>query len=205
MPFKYPDVKTLGLNAGHAHEPKIQTSAIAEYGDMLSGEIERGEWSMFESQPIHVSGANVEQRLEEVLKNRPHWFVPPEQVDVAEAIWLSGNITEHGKRLKTLEQLLGNKKTADAAWRAEAAQFGVTAPGTTQKGIKPGSKSAEEKTDQSTTNPWSANFRGDEAARIARIDNVIKNKGTKFAAALAKAAGTTIGRPLPLTPKSARV
>jgi hypothetical protein len=46
-----------------------------------------------------------------------------------------------------------------------------------------------------SNNPWSASFHGDEDARNERIDAVCKT-GTKLADALAKAAGTTLGRPL---------
>jgi hypothetical protein len=77
----------------------------------------------------------------------------------------------------------------------EAERYGVK-PGTTQKGTKPGEERKGPADEGNlTTNPWSRNFRGDETARAARIASICK-QGTKLAEALAKAAGTSIGRPL---------
>src|SRR4029078_12409023 len=101
-----------------------------------------------------------------------------------------------GKRLKQIEVSCGSKASAAVMWREEAERYGAT-PGSPVPGTKPGEAGDKKKTADGnlTTNPWSKNFRGDEAARAAKIASIIKT-GSKLAENLAKAAGTTTGRPL---------
>ena len=117
--------------------------------------------------------------------------------DEADAAWLEGNLTRQGERLRKLETFCGSKAAGLVMLTEEAARYGVK-PFTTEIGVKPGDKdkSADKKAESNlTTNPWSKNFRGDEAARSTRIASIIK-QGTHLANALAKAAGTTVGKPL---------
>jgi hypothetical protein len=123
--------------------------------------------------------------------------------DEADDTWTSGNITKQGARLKQLQKFTGSEKAALVLLTEEAERYGVK-PFTQQIGVKPGSvgdktteKKAQEKPAENLSlNPWSKHFRGDEQTREARIASILKVSGTKLAENLARAAGTSVLRPL---------
>lgn len=201
------NVPLVGRNLAASRTPRLQPSVPAEYGDMLSDEVARGEWTIDpeNGEPLSVKGETIPQHLENKIKPRPHWPAPVVLNDVADDVWTSGNLTRQGERLRELERFCGSKATALVAFNEEAARYGVK-PGSTKPGTKPntdGEKKPGDKTvpqslnrDASTTNPWSDKFRGTEAERDAKIASILKVQGSKLSEALARAAGTTIGRPL---------
>jgi hypothetical protein len=190
----------LGRNLAASRTPRLQPSVPAEYGDILSREVAMGEWTVDpeNGEPLNSKGQSIKDHLEFAISTRPHWLLPAVLEDDADEVWTSGNLTLQGKRLKQLEEFSGSKAAALVLLTEEAERYGVK-PFTTAKGVKPGddaNKGHDKKPEGNlTTNPWSQNFRGDEATRTARIASICK-QGTKLADALAKAAGTTIGKPL---------
>ncbi len=189
----------LAQNLAASRTPRLQPSVAAEVNQMVSAEVARGEWTVdaANGEPLHTTGQTVAERLEFMLSTRPHWLMPKAITEPADDVWTSGNLTKQGERYKHfLDYCNGSKAAADVMWREEAARYS-TVPGSTTPGIKPGEKRDSKKTDEAnaSSNPWSAKFRGDETARAAKIASIIK-QGTKLADALAKAAGTTVSKPL---------
>lgn len=199
MPVEYSilNVPLTGRNLAASRAPRLHPSVPSEYSDMLSREVSAGEWNVDpeNGEPLNSKGQNLQEHLEFTLSTRPHWLVPEVVEDEAAEVWTSGSLTLQGQRLKALEKFAGSKAAALVLLREEAERYGVR-PFTTEKGVKPGEKRTEP-TDQAnlSTNPWSARFRGDEAARAAKIASIIRT-GTRFADALAKAAGTVVSKPL---------
>jgi hypothetical protein len=198
--FQYIDVVMLGINAANARVPRLQKSAIAEYGAILSREVTAGKWQQDGEQAINATGHNPEEYLDFLISTRPHWPIPATVVDAADDTWTSGNLSKQGNRWRELKAYLGSDEAADKAMAEEAALYGVK-PGTTQKGVKPGTVDDTGKTSAPSTglssNPWAGDkFNGNEAARAAKMTSIIK-QGTKFAASMAACAGKTItGAPL---------
>jgi hypothetical protein len=198
--YKILEVPLLGRNLAASRTPRLQPSVPEEYGDMLSSEVTRGDWSVDpeNGQPLNSKGQPLQDHLEMTLKTRPHWLMPVDKgsEDEAEKVWLSGNITLQGQRLVQLENFCGSKAAALVMWKEEATRFGATA-GSPVPGIKPGEDGDKKKAAEreAKNNPWSADFRGDDDARAERIASIIKT-GTRFADQLAKAAGTVVSKPL---------
>jgi len=194
------NVPLRGRNLAASRTPRLQPSVPEEFSDMLSNEVSHGTWTVdpTNGEPLHATGASIEQHLELTLKTRPHWLMPAVLEDEAEACWLSGNLTAQGQRFEQIKKFAnGSHAAALVLFEEEAARFN-TKPGSTKPGTKPGddaNKSADKKSEGNLTNPWSRDFRGDEATREARIASICK-QGTKLAKALAKAAGTTVFKPL---------
>jgi hypothetical protein len=195
------NVPLLGRNLAASRSPRLQPTVPEEYGDMLSNEVERGMWTTdpTNGEPLSAKGQTLQQHLEFTLSTRPHWLLPQILEDEAEKVWLSGNLTEQGRRFEQIKKFAnGSHAAALVLFEEEAERFG-TKPGSTKPGVKPGDVgdgATEKKAPANlSTNPWSREFRGDAAAREKQIASIIKT-GTRFANALAKAAGTTIGRPL---------
>jgi hypothetical protein len=195
--YRVLEVPMLGRNVAASRNPRLQSSVPAEYGEMLSREVAAGEWSVNpeDGEALSATGQSLQEHLEFTISTRPHWLVPEVLADEADEVWTSGNLTLQGKRLQQLEKFAGSRAAALVLLNEEAARYGVK-PFTTQVGTKPGEE-RKGHADQGnlTSNPWSKDFRGDEASREARIASIFK-QGTKLAAALARAAGTSIGRPL---------
>jgi hypothetical protein len=114
-------------------------------------------------------------------EDRAHWFMAPASSDAApEEIYsvdAQTRFVKAGNSVLDLQDLLK------------------------RHGLKPGQvkpRPKEEAPDPTgEKNPWSLKFKGDAAARTAAQASIIK-QGTKFATAMAKAAGVTImGAPLP--------
>lgn len=198
------NVPLLGRNLAASRTPRLQPTVPEEYGDMLSDEVARGNWSTDpeNGEPINSKGQTIQDHLEFCINNpvrpRPHWLMPVDKgsEDEAEKVWLSGNITLHGQRLVQLETFCGSKAAALVMWKEEAARFNAK-PGLPIPGTMPGEDGDKKKTTEleAKNNPWSSSFRGDDAARAARIASIIQT-GTRFADQLAKAAGTVVGKPL---------
>jgi hypothetical protein len=157
-------------------------------------------------------GHTLEQVFELWLSTRPHVVVPQPIVDNANETWLSEdgaplNLTRQVERYNELKlQFGGNDKAATVALHEEAALYGATV-GSRKPGVAPvGKETSDKKAAPAaaaglSTNPWSASFNGTEDQRNIRISEILKTRGTAFASALAKAAGTTAMRPLPLAKK----
>jgi hypothetical protein len=193
------NVPPRGITLAASRNPRLQPSVPAEYGDFLSREVARGEWSVDpqNGEPLNSKGQTVQQHLEFCITTRPHWLMPVAKGsdDEAEKVWLSGNITLQGQRLLHLQKFCNSKAGGLAMWNEEAERFGAKA-GSTLPGTLPDGKGDKKPAETLSTNPWSKNFRGDEAERTAKIASIINVKGTKFADALAKSAGTTVFKPL---------
>lgn len=192
-------------NVAASRKKRLFASAVQEYVELKSAELQRGEWLIEPSTGdyINVKGQDVFQDLEFTINNpiqpRPHWEIPEAPIEEAEAIakvWTEPNMTARAARFKQLRDYHKSDKVATVAFTEEAALHGVTKPFSDQVGVRPGDKSDDKKAEGNlSTNPWSARFRGDEAARAAKIASIIK-QGTRLADALARAAGTTVGKPL---------
>lgn len=192
-------------NFAAGRKKRLYASAVSEYVDMKSEELQRGEWIIDPStgEFLNGKGQSIPEDLEFTINNpdqpRGHWEIPEAPVEEAEAIakiWTEPNMTARSARFTQLREYHKSDKLATVAFTEEAAEYGVTKPFSDQVGTKPGEKSDKGPAGQPmSTNPWSKDWRGDEAARAARIASVIKS-GTRLADALAKAACTTVGKPL---------
>ncbi|WP_338830450.1 hypothetical protein [Bradyrhizobium sp. 27S5] len=193
-------------NVAASRKKRLYASAIEEYVEMKSHELQMGEWLIDPSTGdfINSKGQDVSQDLELTINDpdhpRSHWEIPEAPVEEAEliaAIWTKPNMTARAARFKQLRDYHKSDKLATAAFVEEAERHGVTKPFSDQVGMNPadvGDKTKAAARD-AINNPWSASFRGDETARAARIASVIKT-GTALANALVKAAGTTVSKPL---------
>jgi hypothetical protein len=194
------DPVKLLIDAARARRPRMYPSAIEEAGGMTSTGVANGDWTQGPDGPLDSFGDDPVQHLERLIVGppaRPHWLIPAEVEDVLDEVWTSGNLTLQGNRHRTLAASLGDAK-ATAIMKEEATLY-RTKFGSKTPGVAPNSKEAKEavskKPEGLSNNPWSKDFRGDDAERNTRIASIIKT-GTKFADAMAKAAGTTTGRPL---------
>jgi hypothetical protein len=202
--YKILNVPLLGRNLAASRTPRLQPSVPAEYADMLSREVEMGEWSVDPEtgEPINSKGQTIADHLEFCIKTRPHWLMPAVLEDDADACWLSGNITLQGQRLKQLETFCGSDAAAKVLFAEEAARYGVK-PLTTQVGTKPGpdgqgprgnvgDEGAKKSSAPSPSNPWNPKTKFTPQEADAEKARLIKTLGTKGAASIAKAAGFTI-------------
>jgi hypothetical protein len=197
---------TLAQNLAASATKRVQAKVPEDFALMVSDAIADGDWGHIDPESgerVNAKGQTLVEFFEAERAKRPFWDMPAVLEDEAEAAWTSGNMTKHGERWKQLRKFHGSDKLADVAFAEEAKDWSVK-PYTTQIGTKPGEKS-KAPTDQAnlSSNPWSDRWRGDETARAARIASVLKaGIGKKpedsLAGKLAKAAGTTIGKPLPL-------
>jgi hypothetical protein len=198
--FKYIDVVRLAINAANARVPRLQPSAIAEFGDMVSSEVTRGVWTQVGDKMLNADheGMDHEQYLEHLISTRPHWIVPAVLQDAEDDTWTSGSLAKQGQRWKDLRAFLGNDKAADATLAEEAARFG-TKPGSTVPGVRPGEEPPKKDTSNlpPSSNPYSDACRLSADERIARINSMIRAMGTKAVNGIAAAAGKKIdGSPL---------
>ena len=199
--YRVLEVPLAGRNLAASRSPRLQPSAVVEYSDMLSREVSAGRWTVDpeNGEPLNSAGQNLAQHLEFTLKTRPHWFLPVVLEDDADKVWLAEvpSLTERGARLVQLEKHCGSKAAALVLFKEEAARYGITNPMSRQPGSKPGERKSDDKAAAGnlSRNPWSDKFTGSEAERINGITFAIK-RGTSFADALAKSAGTVTGKPL---------
>jgi hypothetical protein len=186
--------------------PRLKREAEQEWLDFVSDMLSNNH---FVTDPDEGVVTDVGHTLKEVfelwLSTRPHVAVPVAIVDNANETWLSEdgaplNLTKQVQRFHELkEQFGGSEKAANVALAEEAALYGATV-GSRKPGVAPvgADKKAAAPAAGLSTNPYSASFHGTEETRNARIADILRTRGTAFASALAKAAGTTVMRPLPL-------
>lgn len=189
MPYEYKDVVKLGLNAANARTERMQKSAIAEFGRILSSEVTAGEWS----DGLNSAGQNVEEYLDHMISTRPHWLIPATVVDAADTTWLDGSLAAQGKRWKELRAFLGSDAAANAAMDAEAGLYGATM-GSTKPGTKPGTTAAAAAAPVAANNPFSVAYvkrHGIEAAYAERA-RLMKTLGIKRCTDLARAVGLSV-------------
>jgi hypothetical protein len=190
--------------------PRLKREAEQEWLDIISDMLTNNHFVTDPDEGVVTDvGHTIEDLLEIRVFNCPHIVVPQPIVDNANETWLAPegellNIDLQVKRFKELkDQFGGNDKAANQALAEEAALYGCVV-GSRCPGISPLGKETSDKKSAApaaaglSTNPWSASFNGTEDQRNIRISEILKTRGTAFASALAKAAGTTAMRPLPL-------
>lgn len=139
---------------------------------------------------INNKGETLEEYVASLRNTHPHYWASDDIVDEAEkAFGGRPTLTYRGELLKNV---------GAAMYAMLRDQWGAS-DSNLNPGTRPGP--ADVKTGQpadksSSGNPWSKNFAGDDTERAGRIASIIKAMGTAGAAGMAKAAGTTIGRPL---------
>jgi len=198
----YVDPVRAAREFGNARTPRLYKEFVDEFCNHVSDQVSRGEWFQHpDAGAINATGQNVAEYFEQTFfPTRGHGQMPTPIADGAKETWLSENgaplnITRQGQRLVEL----GGDRDAFAR---EAAFYGATV-GSTKPGIDPDdpeAKRAAKSEGQSQTsgarNPWSASFIGSDADRITKLTQIMKQGGS-FARDLAKAAGTSITKPLP--------
>jgi hypothetical protein len=199
------NVVKIGLALAQSRRPPLQQSAIREFGDMLSAQVQRGDWVQVGEEVLTASGETPQDVLELTLSTRPHWLIPPEVVEKSDQTWTTGGpegLRLRGERWKELRAVMRTDALATAALAEEGKCYGLTATeiASTKAGHAPGSKPSDEEVAglKGLNNPYSRNWqKGDEAARQEAINELIRRLGTKAAAGIAASAGRTIdGRPL---------
>jgi hypothetical protein len=197
--YKYLEVVPLSVGAARARVPRLQDSAINEFGEFISKSVARGEWHQVDDENIiNAQGQDAKGVLEEWLIPRPHALVPEVVIDAQDDVWTSGSLAKQGERWNQLRAMyapgdMGNK-LADKALAEEAALFG-TKPGSTKPGVAPGTKPANTDPMAGQNNPYSEFWKFGEQAREAKIQSLIKSN-TKLAASLARSCNKTItGQP----------
>jgi hypothetical protein len=176
---------------------RLQPTAVEEYRDYVSNMVSRGMWSTdpVSGLPLSANGENISENFESWIAIRDGYW-QPEAVSSSEeevaAIWASGNRTLEAQRYKAIAAIPGvSAAGAMTMWNEEKAKY-QSAGNDGKRTDKAGDAAAL------TTNPWSIRFNGDVAARDAKIAALLKmpSGGTRFCNDLAKAAGTTVGKPL---------
>ena len=94
--------------------PRMQASAIRDFGDHLSWMVASDMWVVNPAtgEPLSHEGKTLEEVLEAWLATRPHALAPVELVDSSGDCWREGNITKQGQRLRELEAFTGSPKAA---------------------------------------------------------------------------------------------
>jgi hypothetical protein len=177
--------------------PRVQPSAQHHFVDHVSWMVASDMWTLdpVNGQPLSYEGKTLEQVCEDWLSTRPNALEPVELVDTSGECWTEGNISKQGQRLKELIAFTGSEKAALVLFAEEAALYG-TKPGSTAKGVKPDPKAkpgADKKPAGSAggaNNPWSPDYRGDNAE--AEKSRLLRTLGTKGCASIAAAAGFSV-------------
>jgi hypothetical protein len=175
-------------------------SAIRLQLDTMSHETMAGHWKHDDSgEPFYLDGGktlSVEEYVGLVESKSPHVVLGYGSAPGEKSV---DSLTEAAfgaaPTLKAKAELLAaiGERAYEELRRAWGADHGL------KPGAKPGTgPQAKASGEGSTNNPWSAKFGGTIAQRDSRIAEILRSKGggTRIAAELAKAAGTTIGRPL---------
>lgn len=188
-------------NIAASRKKRLYESAIREYGDMISTELQQGRWNVDPSNGdfINDKGQNVLDDLEFKINNpvqpRGHWEIPELPVEEAELIakvWTEPNITARAARYKQLKDYHKSDKLATIAFTEEAERHGVTKPFTAQIGFKPGEerKSAEDRGSNNPFNP-ARKFTSPEM-RLNEISKYIVRFGSKAASKSASQFGVDL-------------
>jgi hypothetical protein len=191
--YKILEAPKYALDLARSRVPPFRPGVADEFAEKISFMVRSHDIVIGPGGELLTSAG---QTLPEFLESskKAHWEQPEAEIDDAEEVWTSGNITKQGERFKKLvTQCGGNQRAAQVLFEDEAAKFG-TKPGSRVPGVRPGEKRDDTKADAKSpaTNPWSDNFRGTEEQRQARIASICKTS-TKLANSLAAAAGVTLG------------
>ena len=191
-PYVYKDavleVEREALAAG------IVPSAVEELCRQVSEDVRAGNWRQVNGEPMYLGTGEIPQDAKEyvgaIIQQKPHYLLSQDATDHAELAF--------GERptLKARGDFI--KLYGEVVYRRTMQQWGCD--DTLKPGTKPGpdvdATGKQKLPPGSSNNPWAKNFAGDDAARDAKIASIIRSMGTKAAAGMAKAAGTTIGQPL---------
>lgn len=185
MPYHYVDVVKLAIEAANARVPMLQQTAIREFGEIISFEVQHGDWTPIEGVPIHVSGKKLESYLDFCVLTRKHWLIPEVVLEATE-MWLNPTLTAQGVRWNEIFAMLHDKVATDKAMASEAQKYGCRV-GDTTPGVKPGSKPAVPKGNRD--NPYAPASHGFEQHRRDRIIKLVSSPaGAKIAPGLARSA-----------------
>jgi hypothetical protein len=186
--YVYVDAVKLGIDAATARRPRLQVSAIQEFGDILSASVSRHDWVQVPGEGvIHSTGQTIFDFLEEQLKTRPHWLVPKPVTDGADECWIDTSLAKQGARHQHYKQVLGSDKAAEKAMAEEAAAYGCV-PGSLKQGTKPNSEKKAGATSDHSKNPFHKS-----AWNISKQGQLISALGFDKASAIAKSVGVKIG------------
>jgi len=199
--YKLFDVVRTGINLMASRVPRVQASAVRDFGDHLSWMLNNDMWNINPAtgDPLSYEGKSLQEVSEAWLSTRPHALVPVELVDSSGECWTEGNITKQGQRLKELVAFSGSQKAGLVLLTEEAEAYGVK-PFTTEKSegkIDPKTKKNGGGVKDGSQNPWDReHFRGDEDFRAERMQSIIKTSA-KMASDMARKANVDLaGRPL---------
>ena len=193
--YRYVDVVKAAIDAGHARIPPLQESAIREFGDIISYEVQHSDWTIIEGKPLHKSGKGLEGYLDFCLLTRAHWLIPEVVVEATE-MWLNPTLTAQGKRWKEINAVLNDPAATNEAMAKEAAKFGCTV-GSTMPGVKPGTKPTAPDAKSNRDNPYGPCAPGREQERLDRIIKFLKTAKPSQVNSMALSAGCAIdGKPL---------
>jgi hypothetical protein len=182
--YHYVDVVKAAIDAGHARVPPLQESAIREFGDIVSYEVQHNDWTIIEGKPLHKSGKGLEDYLDFCILTRAHWLIPEVVVEATE-MWLNPTLTAQGKRWREINAVLGDKDATNEALAKEAAKYGCTV-GSITPGVKPGTKPAGGNTNRD--NPYAPAARGYEEDRMKKILKHLASAPASLSASLARSA-----------------
>ena len=172
----------------------VKPSAVNEACSYVSQEVIAGNWLQIEGQAIRKEtgrpAENVAEYVGRILVEKPNYKFELAVADDADLTFLGDGKTRTAKAAGEFVAKYG-----EATYHATAEMYGVNDKtligGKLKAGTKPGPD--KNKSSAASTNPWAAQYRGDEAARIKAQTSIIRSMGTKVAAGMAKAAGCTLG------------
>lgn len=190
-PFPYRDavleVEREAIAAG------IVPSAVEELCARVSQEVRDGKWRQVNGDVCYTGGKTPQEPNEyvgAVLITHPHYLLSQDATDHAElAFGERPTLAARGNFVKLYGEVVYARTKEQ--WHADDSLRPGTRPGPNVD-----ASGKEKSPPGSSTNPWAKNFSGDDDARNAKIASIIRGMGTKKAAEFARAAGTTIGRPL---------
>jgi hypothetical protein len=210
--YNYADPVAAGLRAANARTPRLYPTAIREFGEILSGEVRRGEWVQVGELVLRADGTDVESHLDELIAARTdangcHCVIPDEIVKVNDEVWTSGSLKLQGERYRVIREAFAPGKEGDKAavklLEEEAKIYGTTVDSTVP-GVAPGTPPKKEGAaprlpgNAAGTNPWSKDFRGTSEQKLAAQIAIISSKGgPALASSLSRSCGVDLaGRPL---------
>jgi hypothetical protein len=213
--YVYPDIVTAVLRAANVRKPRLYPTVIPELAEIISREINRGEWVLIGDQPARASnGATPEGRIDELVLERTgedgksHWEEPETISAAHDSTWcgpVEGALKRQGDRYKIIRAAYPpgkeNDKLCAKILGEEAALYNCKV-GDPKPGTPPGepekAKAAAPKLpgQDANTNPWHPKFHGDALA--AQIAIISSKGGPALAASLARSCNVDLaGRPLP--------
>jgi hypothetical protein len=186
--YRYVDVVKAAIDAGHARIPPLQESAIREFGDIISYEVQHSDWTIIEGKPLHKSGKGLEGYLDFCLLTRAHWLIPEVVVEATE-MWLNPTLTAQGKRWREINAVLNDPIATNEAMASEAAKYGCRV-GDTTPGTKPGTKPAPDPKNNPRDNPYA--LRADDPTRMDKIIKFLETAKPSQVNSMSLSAGCNI-------------